>query len=103
MSSCQAPRSQSLPGGLNGPSPSLLFNNLTADESTLGYVHLNQAMMLPITGALSGDTVAGRLARCLPRRSPRCEATFTVQLSNSDSLKPRDSSPVFSQVPSVTL
>jgi WD40 repeat protein len=37
--------------------PTLLFNNLTADESTLGYVHLNQAMMLPISGALSGDTV----------------------------------------------
>jgi hypothetical protein len=39
----------------------MLFNNLTADESTLGYVHLNQAMMLPINGALSGDTVARRL------------------------------------------
>ena len=38
-------------------SPTLLYNNLTADERTVAYVHMNEALMVPIASALSGDTV----------------------------------------------
>ena len=39
------------------PCPSLLFNNLTADEGTIAFVHVNQALLVPIASALSGDAV----------------------------------------------
>jgi|AntAceMinimDraft_1070359.scaffolds.fasta_scaffold11846_3 hypothetical protein len=38
-------------------SPSLLYNNLTANHTSLGYVHLHHALMIPIASALSGDSV----------------------------------------------
>ena len=38
-------------------SPTLLYNNLTADEQSVAYVHMNQALMIPIASALSGDSV----------------------------------------------
>lgn len=38
-------------------SPTLLYNNLTADEHTVAYVALNQALTVPIASALSGDAV----------------------------------------------
>lgn len=38
-------------------SPTLLYNNLTADLQTMAYVHMNQALMIPIASALSGDNV----------------------------------------------
>ena len=36
-------------------SPSLLYNNLTAGPSSLGYVHGSQAIVVPVERALSGD------------------------------------------------
>ena len=38
-------------------SPTLLYNNLTSNEHSVAYVHMNQALMIPIASALSGDTV----------------------------------------------
>ena len=38
-------------------SPTLLYNNLTADAHTVAYAALDQALMVPIASALSGDAV----------------------------------------------
>ena len=42
-------------------SPSLLYNNLSADHSHVAYVHVDQALVVPIASALSGDTVEKRV------------------------------------------
>jgi hypothetical protein len=57
-------------------SPTLLYNNLTADQHTMGYIHANQALMIPIASALSGDNVEK-----LPILSPEVTtAAYQVRL-----------------------